>query len=192
MVRLYTWAPTTAEAVVEGTVTPDLGHAGLEVVEGDGQPRAYASFWPEQDSLIGRITQLWKPRSVRNPESYAQETDPDGPYMQRVADHVDTFEGLDEDKIVDLWQKLRVSAYDFLHWNCASVCKLLLLSAVPSHIHPALQEAGYDPKDVVRLAHEEERTEALKNLAVSPIIHSHPEELRRIAEAYLAAHKSPA
>ena len=188
MVKLYTWGPTTPETVLGNTIAPDIGHAALEVIPEDTRPGTYVSFWPERDSLIGRVTSLWKKRPVRNPTSYAQEIAPDDGFMQRPADQEDQIAGLDEGVIADLWQKLQKSEYDFLKWNCASVCKLLILSALPARLHPALQEVmGALPAHLAQIGRVEDLQAALHELASSPFIDSHPEELRKIAEAYLAA-----
>jgi hypothetical protein len=188
MVKLYTWGPTTPDKVLEQTIAPDVGHSALEVVGADGSSRLYASFWPERDSLIGRVMQFWKDRPTRNPASYAQESASDGGYMQRPADETDEITGLDEDIIVRLWQQLKGSEYDFFRWNCASVCKLLLLSAIPAPLRSRLEEAqNFDADRIARASSAEELKALMQDLSTSPIIDSHPADLRRLAEAYLAA-----
>lgn len=186
MIKLYTWGPTTPETVMNQTVAPDIGHSALEVTAADGTAQMYASFWPEKDSLIGRITQIWKHRQERNPLTYAQESDPEQGYMQRKADHADVIVGPDEAVVMHLWEILRHSEYDFLKWNCASVCKLLILAAAPSRDDDA---AGFalNASELARLNDPDELLAALRALAVSPFVVSHPEELRRLAEAYAAS-----
>jgi hypothetical protein len=188
MVKLYTWVPMTPDKVLGQTLAPDVGHSALEVL-GDGHGSGvYASFWPERDSLIGRITQIWKDRPARSPFSYAQETDPEGGYMQRPADHVDEIAGLDETLIVRLWQQLKDSEYDFLRWNCASVCKLLLLSAIPAPLRSRLEVLqNFDAERVARASTVTELQAVMQDLSASPLIDSHPADLRRLAEAYLEA-----
>lgn len=190
MVKLYTWGPTTPETVLEYTVAPDVGHSSLEVTGEDGTLKVYASFWPERESLIGRVTGLWKKRHIRNPASYAQEADPDDGFMQRRADHEDEIAGLDEEVIVGVWQRLQGSEYDFFKWNCASVCKLLILSALPVSFQSAVQDVtGEVPAGLAQLSHVEDFQAVMREISSSPFIDSHPEELRRIAEAFLAAAK---
>ena len=186
MIKLYTWGPTTPETVMNQTVAPDIGHSALEVTDANGSLQAYASFWPERDSLIGRITQLWKPRQARSPQSYAQETDPHQGYMQREADHADEIFGLNEATAVLLWENLKGSEYDFLKWNCASVCKLIILGSAPSR-DACAQEFAMSVSELARLNDPDELLAALKTLSASPFAVSHPEELRRLAEAYAVA-----
>jgi len=171
------------------TIAPDVGHSALEVTGRDGTTRAYSSFWPERDSLIGRITQLWKHRQERNPTSYSQERDPQQGYMQRDADHADEVIGLDEDTVVRLWENLRHSEYDFLKWNCASVCKLLILGSAPAR-DASIKDFALDVSELARLNDPDELLTALRAIADSPLGISHPEELRRLAEAYAAADHS--
>ncbi len=110
--------------------------------------------------------------------------------MQRPADREDHFEGLDEDRVAHLWQDLSGSEYNFLKWNCASVCKLLLLSAMPTRLHPAIEKAmGVAPEDLARLSSADDLSEKLRALSTSPFIDSHPEELQRMAEAYVKAYR---
>ena len=186
MIKLYTWGPTTPETVMSQTVAPDIGHSALEVTDGHGRARAYASFWPERDSLIGKITQLWKHRQERNPSSYSQESDPQGGYMQREADHADQIFGLDKDRVVRLWEHLRESEYDFLKWNCASLCKLLILASAPAQ-NDAAREFVLSASALANLSDPDELLAALRALTTSPFIISHPEELRHLAEAYAIA-----
>ena len=168
------------------TVAPDIGHSALEVTDESGSLHVYASFWPERDSLIGRVTQLWKHRQARNPASYAQDIDPHHGYMQREADHVDEIYSLDEATIIQLWDNLKSSEYDFLKWNCASVCKMIILGSAPSRDDSA-QEFAVSVSELARLHDPEELLAALKTLSVSPFAISHPEELRHLAEAYASS-----
>ena len=186
MIKLYTWGPTTPETVMSQTVAPDIGHSALEVTDEYGRVKAYASFWPERDSLIGRITQLWKHRQERNPTDYLQETDPEGGYMQRPADYADQIFGLEEATVLLLWEHLRDSEYDFLKWNCASMCKLLILASAPAR-NDAAQEFALSASALARLSDPDELLAALHALAASPFIISHPEGLRHLAEAYAVA-----
>ena len=185
MIKLYTWGPTTPETVMNQTIAPDIGHSALEVT-GGGAAWAYASFWPERDSLIGRITQIWKHREERNPASYSQEIDPQEGYMQRPADHADEIVGPEEAAVVRLWENLRHSEYDFLKWNCASMCKLLILGSTPAP-HDSVKEFALSASALARLSDPDELLAALRALAASPFVVSHPEEVRRLAEAYAVA-----
>jgi hypothetical protein len=186
MIKLYTWGPTTAETVINQTIAPDIGHSALEVTDQGGAVQAYASFWPERDSLIGRITQIWKHRQERNPTTYSQEIDPQQGYMQRAADHADEIIGPDEAMVVRLWENLRHSEYDFLKWNCASVCKLLILGSAPTQ-DDSVKELALSASELVRLNDPDELLAALRAIAASPFVVSHPEELRHLAEAYAVA-----
>lgn len=187
MVRIYTWLPTDVEDVVDAQLLPDVGHLAIELVGEDGTPQGYASFWPERGSLIGRLTRFWKPRPVRHPESYLQECDPEGGYMQRPADHVDEVTGLEEAFVLQSWLQLRDGEYDFAKWNCSNVGKFLLVCAVPGHLHPRLEEAKHcSTDDLTRLAGGEELSEKLRYLATSPFIDCRPEDVRRLAQEFAA------
>lgn len=183
MIKLYTWGPATPETVMTSGIAPDVGHSALEISEGNGVARTYASFWPERDSLIGRISQLWKPRQTRNPASYAQEIDPEQGYMQRPADHIDDIVGLNEDVAARLWENLGHSEYDFLKWNCASVCKLLILGSAPAQ-GTSGEEGMLRVAEMARLDDPDQLLAALREISASPFIISHPDEVRRLAEAY--------
>lgn len=186
MVKLYIWQPSTTELVMHKGLAPDVGHSALEVVNANGAVTCYASFWPERDSLIGRITQFWKPRETRNPLSYEDESDPDGGFMQRPAEYIGELIGLDEPKIARLWNELAGSDYDFLSWNCSNVCKFLLLSAVPPEKRAALEDAmGVCPDETNCICDESPTLEKLRFLATSPFIDCRPEDLKRAADTCL-------
>jgi len=188
MVTLYTWLPPSAETIFEQALQPDVGHSALEVKGPDGNTRVYASFWPECDSLIGKIRELWKERPCRHPSSYEQDSDPDGAYMQRQADHADTIEGLSEDVIVDLWQLLQDSDYDFLRWNCSNVGKLLLLSAVEPKYLPDMEKAMCcTPDELLSISGADELLEKLRYLSTSAFLDCRPDDLRRAVQAYTTA-----
>ena len=186
MVTLYTWGPTTPETVMNQTVAPDIGHSALAVTDQNGETRTYASFWPERDSLIGKITQLWKHRQARCPGSYMEEIDPEQGYMQREADHADEIFGLDEAVAARLWEHLCRSKYDFLKWNCASVCKLIILGSASAR-DESVKDFALSASALAQLSDPDHLLAALQELSTSPAIVSHPEELRHLAEAYAIA-----
>lgn len=194
MIILYTWAPVSPVTLLQPGVSPDIGHSAIEVRGGSAASEdssVYMSFWPELESLIGVVTQLWKPRTVRNPASYAQEIDPDDGYMQRLADNVTELDGLDEEKMRHLWERFGESKYDFLKWNCSSVCRLLLLSATPPHLREAMRAAmACSLEDVAQLWGAGEMAdvaERLRYLSTSAFIDCRPDDLKRAAAAYLEA-----
>ena len=188
MVTLYIWKPTTAETVLEREIVPDVGHAAMEVTAENGATQAYISFWPELESAVGVISQLWKPRTVRHPISYDIETDHEAGYMQRPTDYAVYLVGMRDDVIVRLWQELSESTYDFLTWNCSNVCKFLLLSAVPPECRVAMQEAmALCPDDINCIDSADSTLEKLRFLSTSTFIDCRPEDLKRAADAYIAA-----
>jgi len=67
VVHLYIWKPTTLADVVDAYIMPDLGHASLEVVDERTGDATYISYWPEIESLVGEVTQIFKHRTHRNP-----------------------------------------------------------------------------------------------------------------------------
>src|SRR6478672_7418362 len=95
VIHLYLWKPTRLADVVREGIMPDLGHASIEVVDERTGDATYISYWPEIESLIGEVTQAFKHRKKRNPDSYAQESDPDDAYMQRPGEAHTTLYGLD-------------------------------------------------------------------------------------------------
>lgn len=188
MVTLYIWKPTTVETVVEQGIVPDVGHAAMGVWADNGEARAYVSFWPETESVIGVVSQLWKPRTTRHPLSYAQESATDEAFMQRPADYEVSLEGLNEEVIVRLWQELAESKYDFLQWNCSNVCKFLLVCGVPLPYRTQMQEAmALCPDDFTCIDSEDSTLEKLRFLSTSPFIDCRPEDLKRAADVYLTA-----
>ena len=65
MVTLYTWKPKSdAPGGPHVTMMPDFGHSSLQIGE------VYASFWPEETSLIGRVVSLLRPRKERLPRPH--------------------------------------------------------------------------------------------------------------------------
>ena len=154
----------------------------------NGDASAYISFWPEIESLIGQVTQLFKPRPARHPATYADEIAADGGYMRRPADYSVTLTGIDDATIVRLWAELAESQYDFLHWNCSNVCKFLLLSAIPVGSRAALVEAmGLCPDETNCIDSADTVLEKLRFLSTSAFIDCRPEDLKRAADACLAA-----
>lgn len=186
MVRIYTWHPTDLSDVVGDRLLPDVGHLALELVGDDGSPRSYASFWPERDSLIGRLTRLWKPRRARHPETYVEECDPDGAFMQRPADHVDEVSGLEEAAIVELWPRLRESAYDLAEWNCIHVGRVLFLSAIPRTLHRELEASGLGGvEELAFLGGEGDARTGVRLQPTGGPVEHRLEDVRRLAHAYL-------
>lgn len=190
MITLYTWAPTAPVTILQPGVSPDIGHSSMWVRNAEtGDAGVYMSFWPEKESLIGVITQLWKPRETRNPVSYAQEIDPNSGFMRRPADHTSELEGLDEVRVLHLWERFGESRYDFLKWNCSSVCRLLLLSATPPKLREAMRSAmACSVEEVAQMWETGERediAERLRYLSTSAFIDCRPDDLKRAAAAYL-------
>lgn len=147
MVKLYYWEPTELTEVLAEGIMPDLGHVSLEVTNESTGAVDYVSFWPERESLIGRVTDLFKERQVRQPMSYAEESDEDGSYMQRPADQVLVLKGLDEAQISRQWHLLREAEYDILRWNCSSVIEFLLLSAMRPEDYDRVKEVVDCPQE---------------------------------------------
>lgn len=132
MVLLYTWSPDPT-APVKG-YAPDLGHSSLQV--GD----AYASFWPQDDSLVGTIVSLIKHRVARQPASYAEEIERENGFMQRPADFTDGLVGLDEANILARWEELRNAKFDPNSYNCSHVTRDLLEAGLSPTLRPRLPE----------------------------------------------------
>lgn len=185
MVTLYTWDPPKPEWALEHRFSPDMGHSALKVTDDNGVPRAYASFWPERESMIGRIRDLWVERLARHPKSYVQEIDPDQGFMQRPADHADAVDGLAEDLVVEIWEMLRDGGYDVRTWNCSNVCKLLILTGMDPRHHESMQQAMVcSPADLLSIAGPDDLFSKLRYLSTSPFIDCRPDDVRRAAQAY--------
>ena len=188
MVTLYTWLPPPPQWALEHHLPPDLGHSALKVTGSEGEPLAYASFWPEPDSLIGRIREMWAARRSRHPASYTQEIDPEDGYMQRPADIADVLPGLSESLIVETWESLRDSVYDVSNWNCSNVCKFLILTGLNERYYESVQEAfRCAPGEIPRLASGDDLLTKLRYFSTSPFIDCRPDDVRRGAQAYLDA-----
>lgn len=185
MVNLYVWDPPGLSEILDLRILPDLGHAALEVVDTEGQPLVYVSFWPEMESVVGQALQPFKKRQVRNPEQYDLEADTDGGYMQRHADYLETIIGLDEARIQRDWTELRDAKYDLTSWNCSNVCKLLLLRAMPPEIAREVGEkTAVQVEDLQNLQGEVEMFHALRYLATSSFVDCRPEDVLRLVRAY--------
>jgi hypothetical protein len=185
VVHIYLWKPTSLTDVVGAGIMPDLGHASLEVVDEATGVATYISYWPEIDSLLGEVTQAFKHRKKRNPSSYAQDSDPDDGYLQRPADAHGTLRGLDERRILSDWRSLQDSKYDTLKWNCSSLCKYLLLAAMPredyARVAPLANCSDEDAEDVGGGGAILER---IGRLSLSTFVDCTPEDVFHIALAY--------
>jgi len=184
VVKLHTWLPLDPALIFEG-FRPDAGHSSMEVISDDGTLIGYVSYWPEQGSLIGQVTQMLKPRPQRYPGTYQQEIDPEIGYMQRESDYEDSVYGLDDDTIIQLWTSMEDTSYDLLHWNCSNICKLLILSSMPEKDREVLDESvGCTPQDLLTFSGSVDLFERLRYLATSPFIDCRPDDVRRLVDAY--------
>jgi hypothetical protein len=184
MVTLFTWMPAPTQMVLTSGKMPDIGHSALAVTTDDGQA-AYISFWPETDSLIGRITALWAPRPTRSPESYAQESDPDAPYLQRPADYVETLLGLAERRLIRGWDALKDGDYDAAQWNCSHVTRCLLTMAMGATDHACLVATGALTDDGAwEMAEDADLAARLSLIAASRVADCTPLAVRALALAY--------
>jgi hypothetical protein len=185
VVHVYLWKPTSLAEVVGARILPDLGHASLEVVDEATGDATYVSYWPEIESLIGEVTQVFKHRKRRHPASYAQESDPDDGYMQRPAEAHETLRGLDEGRILNDWVSLQDSKFDALTWNCSSLCKYLLLAAMSkedyARVAPLADCSDEDTEDVTGGAALLDR---VGRLSLSNFAECTPEDVFRMALAY--------
>ena len=183
MVRIYIWDPAGIVTALETGVAPDFGHAAMEVVSGDNDG-VYISYWPEMDTAMGQFMQLVKARAKRHPDSYAEEIDPTAGFMEREASHIGEIHGLREDLVKVLWQQLRSSEYDFFKWNCSSVCKFLILSAMDrSYNDEMLAAAICTPEDLLTVESADDLAIRLRILATSPFIDCRPDDLHRMVDA---------
>lgn len=190
MVKLYTWMPAPPDLVLEREVGPDLGHCAIEIVDHAGRAVLYASFWPERDSLPGRLTDILKHRVSRQPASYRQEASPDEHFMQRPADFVDIVAGLNEARMIALWPRVRNSRYNFRDWNCSSVAKHLLLSGMGKRARRIAENAsGCGISDPRRPRRPVGLLNRLRSIATSQVVACAPEDVRRMVEAYNAAQR---
>jgi|GEM_PF-1861505 hypothetical protein len=185
IINLYVWNPLSLpHAVGQGTI-PDLGHAALEVVGGENQLSGYVSFWPPTDDLLGAALAPFKKRVERNPVSYEEESDPSGGYMQRVADYMEPLVGLNQERILQEWERFKESPYDLIQWNCSDVCRLLLLRAMPvTYAKELVSLPHLTVADLDQIQSEEEMWQTIRFLATSSFIHSRPDDVLRIAREY--------
>lgn len=118
MVILHTWGPDPT-APLKGH-SPDLGHSALQIGE------TYASFWPQNDSLVGTLVSLIKRRTARQPVTYAEEIEPEKGFMQRPSDFRDRLMELNEAAMLARWKELERSEWDANSYNCSHVARDLL------------------------------------------------------------------
>jgi hypothetical protein len=186
MVTLYTWIPLPPHEAVPRSVLADFGHSVMEVMQ-DGETRAYVSFWPEKESLVGELTHRWKPRATRHPTSYTQESDPNGAFMQRPAEIRDEIDGLNEATIIEGWQTLQESPYDFLRWNCSNMTRFLLVRAIAPDVFAAIRDAAkLSPKDMEHIQGIGDLREKIRYFATAPLLTCRPDDVHRLVQAYKA------
>ncbi len=173
---------------------PDLGHSSLLIHDDTGgQEDIYCSFWPERDSVLRRVINLWKNQQVRLPNSYDDECDPEAGFMQRPADFVTPLHGLREDRIRRGWEQLKHGDFSVVSWNCANVSECLLIAAMERDCYVSIQKAvdcRLDNLDKARMDSEEVGG-VLEYLSESDLIGCHPEEVHRLAVAYSEAIAGP-
>lgn len=175
---------TPIEILKDG-VLPDAGHCAVEVTDdATGAPILYASFWPELDSLLGRLARPFAERPTRHPPSLQAECDPELGYMQRPPDHVDALPGLPASPIIAAWERLQNSEYSLRRWNCSSVAKYLLVRAMPCDVYEHIKGAERcSQEDLAHIAQSEGVLEALAALPAM-LIDCQPEDVHRLAAAY--------
>ena len=179
MVHVHIWKPTTVALIAELGIMPDLGHASLEIPANG----VYASYWPELNSLLGAATYPFKSRTERNPPAFSVETDRADHYMQRPPSMTLTLDGLDVARIARDWPRLSETKYDPSHWNCAGVCKYLLLAAMPSDIRPRV-EAALSDSDCSSLNDQGDLLERIASLISSKFASCAPEDVFQLAKTY--------
>lgn len=123
---LYTWVPDPEKPGAGGFPPADLGHSALQA--GD----LYVSYWPELDHWVSRLVHTLHPRTVRNPSSLEEESDPSGPYMRRPPELVDRIEGLSLDRMRAEWETVCESPYDVNHRNCSHGVLEVLRAGAPA------------------------------------------------------------
>jgi hypothetical protein len=185
VVRLYTWNPPTPAEVLKGETLPDAGHCAVEVTDDvTGEVACYASFWPEEGSLLARLARPFGERPARHPQSLADECSAALPYMRRPPDHTDELPGLRGAAITAAWERLKDSPYDLRRWNCSSVAKYLLVRAMPASVYEQIRDAEHcTPEDLAQIADEGGLAEALASLPLL-LIECRPADAHRLAEAY--------
>lgn len=175
---LFTWIPNPN--VGEGPPT-DLGHSSLQI------GGLYVSFWPEMDSLIGVLIQPGHPRGQRNPRSYLDECDPDGPFMRRPPEFVDRLEGLSFERMRARWNELADSPYDPRTANCSHLALEVIRAGVPPVVAAEL-DPGSAPEPAA-----EDVWARIRSLLAAPFTDCTPEKLRALVLQVLEAEnlKSP-
>ena len=142
MITVYTWLPAAPITILAEGIMPDLGHSSLLVHDDSGVlPDVYVSFWPEMESVLRRVINLWKNRTRRYPASYAEESNSEAGFMQRPADFIVPLDGLREDRIRRGWELLKDSDFDAASWNCANVSQCLLIAAMERERYEGIQDA---------------------------------------------------
>jgi hypothetical protein len=184
MVSLYTWFPTTPADVVAYRKPPDFGHSALQTSAPNGH-MTYASFWPEPESLIGKLSHFLKEPPDRCPSDYTTEIDPDGDYLRRPADRIDQLDGLDETRIAALWPEMCSETYDVRTWNCSSLTRFLILRGMDRRYYERVKGAsGLSIEDMEQISDFKELVAIVDYLACKSVIETTPGDVVKLAEAY--------
>ncbi|GAB4459405.1 MAG: hypothetical protein OHK0029_21960 [Armatimonadaceae bacterium] len=185
MVNVYVWEPFALLEALEERTFPDLGHVSLEITDSAQHPLAYISFWPEKDTLIGVAMQPFWHRKTRHPGSYTIEIDPEGGFMRRPADYVETLLGLREARMLADWQELADDGYDAAEWNCGSLVKHLLLRAMsPEDRQRTAEMLHRTANDLNPFGNDGGFVNLLRQLAEASLIDASPEDILELARAY--------
>jgi len=184
MIKLYTWLPVAPDTLIERHIAPDLGHCSLEILDNDGKPELYASYWPEIENPAGKLTDFLKHRHTRQPKNYKEEIDPTARFMERPPDFVDEIEGLDERLVLRAWNKMRHKRYDLRRWNCSNVAKGMLLAGMSKRDRRFAAAASRCDEDCPPPSKFRDVLEWLRALVTAPVLTCTPEDVRRMVAAY--------
>lgn len=173
---------------------PDMGHSSLLVHDDSGAlEEVYISFWPEMESVLRRVINLWKNRTIRYPASYAEESNSEAGFMQRPADFIVPLDGLREDRIRRGWELLKNSDFDVTSWNCANVSQCLLIAAMERECDEGIQDAVECKLADLETSQmdSDEMGGVLRYLAGSTLIGCCPEDVYRLVLAFEKEFRPP-
>jgi hypothetical protein len=183
MITLHTWLPPPPESVIDGQVGPDMGHSSLEIRDDSGNER-YVSYWPETDTLLGRLLHPLKPRKQRNPETYEEEASPEAGFMQRESDSSEPVEGVDAERMYTAWCGLKDTPYDLPKWNCSTLTRFLIITSMNPELYGSIVSGSeYKEEELASGATIQNVGDAIRAFAASHLVDCCPEDVQKLVQA---------
>ena len=187
MITLHTWLPAPPEAVIDGQVGPDIGHSSIEIKAEDGK-ETYISYWPETETLLGRLLQPLKPRKQRHPSSYEEESSLEAGYMQRESDFSEEVPAVEISRLAVGWESIKETPYDLPKWNCSTVTRFLIITSMdPTFYGRIVSGSDYKEEELASGVTIENIGDVIRAFAASHLTDCCPEDVQRLVRAIIAS-----